>query len=292
MLPSLLAILLLAAPGPDGPGPALPPAGAPTTTPTPPSTARPVRPPPDPGQPMPAPELPKDLAVAPWAPLEIDRCRDKLLAAGLDGSGFRFSKADWIMSRRQRGVDPIFCHVPQAVVVWKGPTGVSYYGFTFTTCAMALAMTRMERIAQEEARRIFGRPEGENPIRYISHLGTFNCRWLRHKVKQSQHSFGNGLDLAGFNIKGYGDVSVARHWNPLYPAWQKPSEFLQTLARRLRDEQVFTNVLDPMSDEGHWNHIHVDMAPTSDGEPSPALDRAKSMPADLAGDPASLPPVP
>jgi len=282
VLPSLLTLLLFTAPGPDGPGRV-------DVTPTPRPPTRPVRPLPDPGQPMPPPALPKDLEVAPWAPLEIDRCRDKLIAAGLDGGGFRFSKADWIMSRRQRGVDPIFCHVPQAVVVWKGPTGMSYYGFTFTTCAMALAMTRMERIAQEEARRVFGR---DNPIRYVSHLGTFNCRWLRHKVKQSQHSFGNGLDLAGFNIAGYGDVSVARHWKPLYPAWEKPSDFLQSLARRLREEEVFTNVLDPDSDEGHWNHIHVDMAPTSNGLPSPALDRARSMPASLAGDPSHEPPVP
>lgn len=246
----------------------------------------------DPGEPAPAPALPPDLASAPWDGIEIDQCKEKLLAAGLTARHFRFSKEAGIRTRvAYRGAQPIYCHVPQATVMWAGPTGVQYYGFTFTSCAMALAMTRMERIAQEEARRIFGRPEAENPIRWISHLGTFNCRTQRLRAKQSEHSFGNGLDLASFSIKGYGEVMVKRHWTPHYKSWEKPSEFLRSLARRLREEEVFTNVLDPDSDSGHWNHIHVDLAPLSHGEPSPALHRARTMPTHVAGD-LSLPPVP
>lgn len=247
---------------------------------------------PDPGEPAPAPDLPPGLAQAPWGDLAVDQCKDKLLAAGLTPRHFRFSKDARIRTRRAYpGAEPIYCHVPQATVMWAGPTGVQYYGFTFTSCALALAMTRMERIAQEEARRVFGRPEGENPIRWISHLGTFNCRTQRFRTKQSQHSFGNGLDLASFSIKGYGEVMVKRHWTALYPSWEKPSEFLRALSRRLREEEVFTNVLDPDSDPGHWNHIHVDLAPLSDGEPSPALHRAKTMPTALAGD-LKLDPIP
>jgi hypothetical protein len=181
--------------------------------------------------------------------------------------------------------------VPQATITWAGPTGVQYYGFTYTSCAMALAMTRMEQIAQEEARRVFGRPDDENPIRWIAHLGTFNCRTQRYRATQSEHSFGNGLDLARFSIRGYGEVLVKRHWKPLYKSWEKPSEFLRSLARRLRDEHVFTNVLDPDYDSGHWNHIHLDLAPLDQGEPSEALRRAKSMPNVVAGE-ARMPPVP
>jgi len=247
---------------------------------------------PDPGVPAPAPAVPPGLEIAPWADLEVDQCKDKLLAAGLTGKQFRFVKEAVVRSRKTGfGPPDIYCHAPQGTVMWGGVTGVQYYGFTFTSCAMALAMTRMERIAQEEARRIFGRPEDENPVRWISHLGTFNCRTQRFKVKQSQHSFGNGLDLAGFSIKGYGDVYVKQHWRPIYKAWERPSEFLHALARRLRDEEVFTNVLDPDHDPSHWNHIHVDLAPTSDGLPSPALTRTKTMAAVVAID-QHLPPVP
>lgn len=248
---------------------------------------------PDPGVPAQAPPLPAGLEVAPWAGLEVDQCKDRLAAAGLTGKHFRFSRDALVRSRKTGYQTPpaIYCHVPQATVMWAGPTGVQYYGFTFTSCAMALAMTRMERIAQQEARRVFGRPEAENPVRWISHLGTFNCRTQRFKVKQSQHSFGNGLDLAGFNVKGYGDIFVKRHWTPHFKSWEKPSEFLHALAQRLRDEEVFTNVLGPDHDPSHWSHIHVDLAPTSDGLPSPALMRTKGMPTVGAID-LHLPPIP
>lgn len=247
---------------------------------------------PDPGLPAAAPELPEDLAEPYWAELVVDQCKEKLSATGLTGNHYRFSKSNRVHTRRwSRREPPIYCHVPQATVMWRGPTGVRYYGYTFTNCAMALAMTRMEEIAQEEARRIFERPADDNPIRWISHLGTFNCRTQRYRATQSEHSFGNGLDLAIFNIRGYGDVLVKRHWTPHYKSWRKPSEFLRSLARRLREENVFTNVLDPDYDSSHWNHIHVDLAPIDDGEPSAALDRAKSMPSVVAG-PERLAPVP
>jgi hypothetical protein len=152
---------------------------------------------------------------------------------------------------------------------------MAYYGYTFVNCAMAIAMTRFEVIVQEEARRAFGRPDTENPVRAMAHMGTYNCRTLRHKQKQSQHSFGNGLDIASFDVKGFGQIEVKRHWFPRYPSWQRASDFLRGVSRRLREEAVFTNVLDPDSDPAHWNHIHVDLAPLSDGEPSPALARAK-----------------
>lgn len=241
---------------------------------------------PDPGVPAFAPPLPAGLEAPPWADLVVDQCKEKLAATGLTGRHFRFSKETPIRARKSwQGEPPIYCHVPQATVLWNGPTGVQYLGFTTMSCAMTLALTRMERIAQEEARRVFGRPDGDNPIRAIAHLGTFNCRTQRFKAKQSQHSFGNGIDLAGFDIKGVGQVWVKYHWKPYYPkAYARQSEFLHALARRLREEEVFTNVLDPDYDPSHWNHIHVDLAPTSDGEPSAALRRAKTMPTPLAGD--------
>jgi len=240
---------------------------------------------PDPGEPIAPVPLPKGVEVAPWDGLDVAECKERLLAAGLTGRDFRFSKSTWVSTKKVWGADPIHCHIPQATIIWTGPTGVRYNGYTNTTCGMALAMTRMERIVQEEARRVFGHPETINPVLWISHMGTYNCRTLRFKAKQSQHSFGNGLDLAGFWVRGYGVVEVKRHWNPVYKSWERPSEFLKSVSKRLRDEQVFTNVLDPDSDPGHWNHIHVDLAPTSDGDPSPALERVRDMPRTVAGEP-------
>ena len=249
-------------------------------------------PPPDPGTPV-APALPKALVDAPlpWRALVVDQCKAKLTYAGLTGADYRFSKiADVATRPAPWGSDapPLYCHVPQGTVLWVGPTGIHYNGFTHMSCALTLALARFEEVAQDEARRVWQRPDSEMPIRQIAHLGTFNCRRQRLRAKVSQHSLGNALDLQAFEIKGVGVVSVLRDWRPRSAKptpWQlQAADFLQSLSRRLREEEVFTNVLDPDWDAWHRNHIHVDLAPTSHGEPSPALARAQAMPPEAAGD--------
>ncbi|MCC6625591.1 MAG: extensin family protein [Deltaproteobacteria bacterium] len=242
----------------------------------------------DPGDPVP-PKLPKALVdqPLPWAPIEIASCKERLDKAGLDGAHFRFSRNAWVQSRpaRSKETGPLWCHVPQGTVLWVGPTGIRYYGFMHMSCAMTLAMVRFEEVAQAEARRVWGRPETENPIRSITHYGTYNCRWQRFKDKISEHAYGNALDIAGFNITGvWGEVSVYRHWTARWKGAEKHSEFLRGLVQRLREAEVFTNVLDPEWDAGHQNHLHVDMAPITYGQPSPALERVRSMPTDDPGD--------
>lgn len=240
---------------------------------------------PAPGEPAPRRDLPKGLESAPWEDLWVDQCKEKLTAAG-ETEHFYFSRKNRLDERKLYKHDPIYCHVPQAAVWTRGPTGVRYYGFTMFNCAMSLAMTRFEKIAQEEAHRIF-ETKSEQPITAIRHLGTYNCRRLREKPdKQSQHSFGNAIDLAGFYIRGVGDVDMQKHWTARWPSLQKRQDFLRALVVRLREEQVFTNVLDPTWDSAHDNHLHVDLAVLSDGLPSAALARALGMPATAAGEPS------
>lgn len=234
-----------------------------------------------PGEPAPRHELPAGLESAPWEAFWVDQCKERLTAAGMT-SGFYFNQANRMPSRRVTRTETIWCHVPQAVIWSEGPTGVRYAGFTMVNCAMALAMARFEVIAQEEARGVFG-DKYEAPITFISHVGTYNCRTLRLKsTRQSQHSFGNGIDITGFYVKGYGHIEIKRHWTARWPALQKGSLFLHNLVARLRAEQVFTNILDPTWDGYHAGHLHIDLAPTSDGLPSVALAKAKASPLSTA----------
>lgn len=229
-----------------------------------------------PGKALPAAPSPQELLpeAAPWSQLEVADCEKKLHARGLGRKHFRFALSSYVKREPKRGPNPIFCHVPQGLFFHTGITGVKYYGYSYQTCALTLAMVRMEEIAQEEARRIFERPESENPITGIKHLGTYNCRRLRHgRTTQSQHSFGNAIDLEAFRIKGYGLITVKQHWNPRYPYWDKGAEFMRALSNRLRDEQVFTNVITPESDNYHGTHLHLDLAPTKSGLPAAALKR-------------------
>ncbi len=230
-----------------------------------------------PGEPAPRRDLPRDLEQAPWEALYVEQCKERLTEAGLT-KGYYFSRRNRLQERKRRGWPTLYCHAPQATIWTRGPTGVKYMGFTLFNCAMALAMTDFEKIAQQEAKRVFD-SKYDAPIRAITHMGSYNCRRLRKKPdKQSHHSFGNALDIKAFWIRGVGEVDVKRHWTARIPARAKKQEFLRALSQRLKDEQVFTNVLDPTWDRLHTNHIHVDLAPLSDGLPSPALARVKAMP--------------
>ncbi|MCA9518056.1 MAG: extensin family protein, partial [Myxococcales bacterium] len=239
---------------------------------------------PVPGDPAPRHALPDGMESAPWDAFWVDQCKERLEAAGMT-EGYYFSPHNRLQSRRITRTETIYCHVPQAVVWSRGPTGARYGGFTMVNCAMALAMARFEVIAQEEARKVFG-DALEAPITYITHVGTYNCRTLRLKSeKQSQHSFGNGIDITGFYVRGYGAIEIQRHWTARWPALQKGSLFLHNLVARLRAEQVFTNILDPTWDGYHANHLHIDLAPTSDGLPSVALEKAKASPVSASAPP-------
>jgi len=228
------------------------------------------------GEPAPRVDLPRGLESAQWEDLWVDHCKERMTEAG-HTTGFYFSGRNRVQERKINRRESIYCHVPQASLWTYGPTGIRYFGFTLFSCPMALAMARFEVIAQEEARRIFESPHA-NPIRSITHMGTYNCRSLRRKPeRQSQHSFGNAIDFRAFNIHGYGVVEVETHWTPRTRRQVKGSEFLHALVARLKEEQVFTNLLDPTWDAFHHNHIHADVAPLSFEEPSPALARVRTM---------------
>jgi len=240
---------------------------------------------PGPGEPAPRKDLPKGLETAPWDPLWVDQCKERLEATGLEAGSYYFSPHNRMQERKIRGHASLFCHAPQAVVWTRGPTGARYFGHTLFNCAMSLAMTRFEQIAQEEAHRVFG-TKRDNPITIITHMGTYNCRTLRAKPdRQSQHSFGNAIDLAGFYIQGVGEVTILNNWNARWPSQQRKSDFLRGLMERLRAEQVFTNVLDPTWDNAHANHVHMDLAALSDGLPSAALAVTRALPTTAAADP-------
>lgn len=230
------------------------------------------------GDPAPARELPRDLESAPWEALYVEQCKERLTVAG-QTSGYYFSSRNRLDERKRRGYPTIYCHIPQASVWTRGSSDVRYYGFTIFNCAMSLAMTRFEQVAQEVAREVF-ETDHEAPMTAVRHMGTYNCRRLRHNAeRQSQHSFGNAIDFAAFWVRGYGVIDVLKDWTPRWPSRQKASDFLQKLVQRLQDEHVFTNVLGPDYDDAHKNHIHVDLAALSDGLPSPALARTKCLPA-------------
>lgn len=203
--------------------------------------------------------------MEPWVPMVVEGCEAALEEAGVTAyTMFREPPSKVLKAPRRRKADwpeltEMKCHVPQAMAYREGPGKIRYTGYVLVNCKTALALARLEEIAQEEAVRIFGK---YRTVRSIRQYGTYNCRRLRDLPwVQSQHSFGNAIDIAGFRIRGYGWVNLKTHWTPKRRSQKKGSEFLRAIAQRLVEEQVFTNVLTPDYNSAHRNHFHLDLEP-------------------------------
>lgn len=118
---------------------------------------------------------------------------------------------------------------------------------------------------------------GRAPRRLV-HLGTHNCRRIRtYPDWISEHTFGNAIDLAGFDfgplprgqqladiparLRRPFNVRIADHWNGRGSTNAYHSRFLRALATRLIERRdLFRGILGPAW-PGHHNHFHLDMAP-------------------------------
>lgn len=197
-----------------------------------------------------------DGIVAP--PDEVPECETRLRSLG--------AKFEWIPLRVHREPESgVRCGSFRAVSYDEGPEGFRYFPPAEVDCNVALALPRLERIAQEEAARHL-----HEPLLGLEHMGTYVCRPVRCTDRVSQHAYGNAIDVAAFVTRGLGTIDVERHFGPLPrteeeaargPETLSPeARFLRAVARRLYDEDVFSVVLTPFFDERHVNHFHLDMA--------------------------------
>lgn len=129
-------------------------------------------------------------------------------------------------------------------------------------------LERFEKIASDVAEMVYGRP----PTRVI-HFGAYNCRSIAgRRFVLSEHAFGNGLDVAGFEFDalpaaerrklgragGEFEVSVLFHWDATRGFAKKHAVFLRELTRELERRHVFRGILAPHA-AGHDDHLHLDM---------------------------------
>ena len=159
--------------------------------------------------------------------------------------------------------DVEFVSYPGDIVKYHRPVKV-YSGFK-------PHLRRFEEIVRDTSIHFYGRA----PLK-IKHLGTFNCRKIRgYPNLISEHGVGNGIDVAGFDFgplpkSERADSEVPKHAQRAFKVrlkrhWQaKPkslhAKFLDTLARRVLEADIFRVVLGPAY-PGHADHFHLDMAP-------------------------------
>jgi len=187
-----------------------------------------------------------DLVVAP--PEVVDACEQRLEEAKVE-----FASSRLPVHENKSGIT---CGAPQAVRYASGPGGIRWWGKPKVACPVALAMARFERVVQEEAQRHLGRK-----VAKIRHMGTYNCREMAaYPGWVSEHSYANAIDIRSFTLRGGREVTVLGNYGePGRP--EAPAErFLQAIARRTVDEDIFSVVLTPAFDRLHRNHFHLDMA--------------------------------
>jgi hypothetical protein len=173
----------------------------------------------------------------------------------LERAGVQTSPSTLPVHRERSG--RITCGAVQVVVYRAGPGAIRYNTAPVVTCGLALAIARLEAVAQAEAMARFG-----TRVARIDHGGTYTCRKMarfRHLV--SEHSYANAIDIRAFTLADGRRISVLSHFGSTGGEPAAPeSQFLRAVARRLYDEAVFSVVLTPFWDAGHRDHFHLDMA--------------------------------
>lgn len=126
-------------------------------------------------------------------------------------------------------------------------------------------LAMFEQIVVEVAMDFYGRP----PDR-VRTMGSYTCRRIRRFQNLiSEHSFGNALDISGFEfllpVEGGNNsqklfINVKEHFRSAASQHEKHRKFLETLVIKLIAREVFRVYLGPAW-PGHHNHFHFDYAP-------------------------------
>jgi hypothetical protein len=180
----------------------------------------------------------------------IPDCEEQLRRAGV-----KFEPASLPLRAGRHGIPT--CGTEQAVVYKSGPEKIRYGSSPILSCGMALALAEFETVLNAEAKRELGQP-----VVRISHLGTYNCRKMaRYPDWVSEHAYANAIDIESFTLKNGRKVSVLSGFGKAdRPPQGADAKFLDRLARRLFDEDVFSGVITPAFDALHRNHFHLDLA--------------------------------
>lgn len=191
-----------------------------------------------------------DRVVGPPEPLA--GCEEKLRSAGI---AFRAASLP-LKTERARGADIIACGAEQVVSYRGGPAKIRYSSWPTLTCRMALALSRWEQVAQEQASRELGQR-----IVRLTQGGTYNCRKMVRFDFVSEHSYANAIDIRDLTLADGRRLSIARHFGALEsPPQTREARFLRSLAERAFDERLFSVVLTPYWDRLHHDHFHLDLA--------------------------------
>lgn len=140
------------------------------------------------------------------------------------------------------------CGIENPVLVSALPNGVTVVPASLMACPVAESISRwMSEVVVPEAERQFQ----SAPTKLL--IGTsYQCRDQRNGQKLSEHAFGNGLDIMGFEFAGRSPLTIGSQT-------EGSSEATFQEAIRKAACPIFNTVLGPGSDAAHGDHLHLDL---------------------------------
>lgn len=140
------------------------------------------------------------------------------------------------------------CSIQTPVLVSALPNGVEVSPASLMNCPVAESLMRwMQDVVQPEAERRLG----SAPTKLL--IGTsYQCRDQRSGAKLSEHAFGNGVDVMGFEFAKRAGLTVAAH-----PEGSPEAAFQGEIRKAACP--IFNTVLGPGADDDHGDHLHLDL---------------------------------
>ncbi|GEO15043.1 extensin family protein [Microvirga aerophila] len=205
----------------------------------------PPLPPPRPDR-TPAPMEPQANQGASTAPTQTDAESEESAKAARECAD-RLTKLG-VRFETRPAVQENACSIKGPVLVSSLPDDVAVSPASLMTCSAAESLAKWTReVLLAEADRHFQ----TKPTKIL--IGTsYQCRNQRSGAKLSEHAFGNGLDIMGFEFAKRSALTIGTH------ADGSPEAAFQA-AVRAGACPIFTTVLGPGSDAAHGDHLHVDM---------------------------------
>jgi len=126
-------------------------------------------------------------------------------------------------------------------------------GNMFVRCPVALALWDVAELAKTRN------------VTDISHLGTYNCRYISGTTNLSQHALANAIDIAGVKLSSGTTYTILGDWERGVANPQTAGgAILRWLATEMHARGIWNIVLTPEFNAGHYDHLHVDLTENAD----------------------------
>jgi len=183
--------------------------------------------------------------------IEQDDCLAQLGMLGVDFT------PTVIADRSPDGNPNLTCHVENPVRLHPPILGVDfvYYDGSPTpnitmSCEGALALV-------ETAGDVV-----MHDVEAVRHIGTYVCRTISGTQTLSRHSFGDAIDIWGFDMDDGSLITLEDHWEHDTESFTTDeAEFLYNAGQRWHDAHIWSIILTPNYNAAHDNHFHIDLTP-------------------------------